>query len=355
MDKKWRRQLGTYRRAFLGAVTALTLSAQISNAAQDVEFYQAHPVTIIVGTTAGEVYSNYARIISKYLPKHVSGLSNAIVINMPGAGGLTAANHLYNVAPQDGSTIGTFSRAILKQPLLDTSGIKFDVTKFKWIGSPAQEVGVTFSWHTTSIKTIQDVQKESMLVGAIGAGGDSQVIPFVLNSVLRTQFKVVKGYAGSAEYLLAIERGELQGSAITSWVGGIKSARPQWVNEHKINVLLQLGQHGRAELQGVPLAIDLATNESDKKLLELMLATQTVAYPYVAPPNIPINKFQIFRDAFDSMMRDEEFLKTAAEANMEVSPLSGLEIENLIANIYASPSDVVARAREIVSTGRNNP
>ena len=347
--------MGTFRRAFLGAVAALTLSAQLSHAAQDIEFYQAHPVTIIVGAAAGEAYTSYSRMIAKYLPKYVPGLANAIVVNMPGAGGLTAANHLYNVAPQDGSTIGVFSRATLKQPLLDTSGIKFDVTKFKWIGSPAQEVGVTFSWHTTSFKTLQDIQKESMLVGAIGAGGDSQVIPYVLNSVLKTQFKVVKGYQGAAEYLLAIERGELQGSAITSWVGVLKGSHQKWIDERKINVLLQLGQFGREELKGVPLAIDLATNESDKKLLELMLATQTVAYPYVAPPNIPINRLQIFRDAFNSLVRDDEFLKTAAQANMEVSPLSGTEIENLIANIYASPSDVVARARDIVSAGRNNP
>ena len=347
--------MGISWRTIFGVFSALTMSVQFSYAAEDAEFYQAHPVTIIVGAAAGEAYTGYSRMIAKYLPKHVSGLLNAIVLNMPGAGGLTAANHLYNVAPQDGSTIGVFSRAILKQPLLDTSGIKFDVTKFKWIGSPAQEVGVTFSWHTTSIKTIQDVQKESMLVGAIGAGGDSQVIPFVLNSVLKTQFKVVKGYQGAAEYLLAIERGELQGSAITSWVGVLKGSHQQWIDERKINVLLQLGQFGREELKGVPLAIDLATNESDKKLLELMLATQTVAYPYVAPPNIPINRLQIFRDAFNSLVRDDEFLKTAAQANMEVSPLSGTEIENLIANIYASPSDVVARARDIVSAGRNNP
>jgi tripartite-type tricarboxylate transporter receptor subunit TctC len=331
------------------------VSVPFSHAATDVEFYQTHPVTIIVGAATGEAYTGYSRMIAKYLPKYISGLSNVVVVNMPGAGGLTAANHLYNVAPQDGSTIGVFSRAILKQPLLDTNGIKFDVTKFKWIGSPAQEVGVVFSWYTTPFKTIQDVQKGSMLVGAIGAGGDSQVIPFVLNSVLKTQFKVVKGYQGAGEYLLAIERGELQGSAITSWVGVLKGSRQQWIDEHKINVLLQLGQYGREELKGIPLATEMAANDSDRQLLELMLSTQTVAYPFVAPPNVPMGRFQILRDAFDAVVRDDEFLRTAAQAHMEVSPINGAEIENLISNIYASPSDVVARARDIVSTGRNAP
>lgn len=342
-------------RTFSFSISVLTMSGQLSYAAQDPEFYNAHPVTIIVGAAAGEAYSGYSRMIAKYTPKYITGLSNVIVMNMPGAGGITAANYLYNVAPQDGSTIGTFSRAIIKQPLLDTNGIKFEVAKFKWIGSPAQEVGVVFSWHTTPFKTIQDVQNQSMLVGAIGTGGDSQVIPFVLNSVLKTQFKVVKGYQGAAEYLLAIERGELQGSAITSWVSVLKGSRQHWIDERKINVLLQLGQNGRDELKGVPLATEMATNESDKKLLELMLSTQTVAYPFVAPPNIPIGRFEIFRNAFESVMRDEEFLKTAAEARMEVNPVSGAEIEKLIADIYASPSDVVARAREIVNAGRNTP
>ena len=342
-------------RNILASLVALILSGQVSNAAQDAEFFKAQPLTIIVGAAAGESYSGYSRMIAKYSPKFIPGLSNAIVMHMPGAGGITAANHLYNVAPQDGSTIGTFARAILKQPLLDTNGIKFDVTKFKWIGSPSQEVGVVFSWHTTPFKTIQDVQNQSMLVGAIGTGGDSQVIPFVLNSVLKTQFKVVRGYQGAAEYLLAIERGELQGSAITSWVGVLKGSRQQWIDEHKINILLQLGHYGRDELKGVPLATEMATNEFDRKLLELMLATQTVAYPFVAPPNIPIARFQIFRDAFDSTVRDEEFLKSAAQAGMEINPVSGAEIEKLIGEIYASPVEVIAKAREIVNAGRNAP
>lgn len=351
--------MGISWRGLLGPVFLLVpifmMPVRSSNAAQDAEFYLAHPITIIVGNATGEAYTGYSRLIARYLPQHISGLSSAIVVNMPGAGGITAANHLYNVGPQDGSTVGTFSRAILKQPLLDTSGIKFDVTKFHWLGSPTQEVGVVFSWYTTSFKTVQDIQKQSMLVGAIGTGGDSQVIPYVLNEVLKTKLKVIKGYQGAAEYFLAIERGELQGSGITSWVGAIKGSHPQWISEHKINVLLQLGQFGREELKEVPLATEMATNEADRKLLELMLSTQSVAYPFAAPPDIPSNRVQILRDAFDAVLHDDELLRSAAQANMEISPINGAEIDKIIANIYSSPSDVVARAREIVNKGRNSP
>ena len=250
------------------------------------------------------------RTFARHLGKHLSGNPTIIPQNMAGAGSLRAANFLYNVAPKDGTTIGMFARGLATQPLLDGKGIQYDARKFNWIGSFSSDVSVALSWHTRSFKTIDDARQREMTVAATGSGADSVIFPYILNGVLGTRFKVVTGYPGAVDFLLAVERGEADGTAGISW-SNITAIKPDWIREKKINVMVQLGTKKHPDLGDAPLVMDFAKNASDKRVLELIFARQEMAYPIVAPPGVPADRVRMLRQAFDAVVRDPEYLADA--------------------------------------------
>jgi tripartite-type tricarboxylate transporter receptor subunit TctC len=307
-------------------------------------------VNVVIGYPPGAIYDVYGRLFARHLGKHLPGNPSVVVQNMPGAGSLRSANYLYGVAPKDGSTIGLFARGIAMQPLLDSQGIQFDAQKFNWLGSTSAEVSVVVASAAKPFKTIQDAQQREMVVSASGSGADSVIFPYILNGVIGTKFKVVTGYPGNADMLLAVERGEADGNAGTSWIS-LVSIKPDWVRDGKINVLLQMADKKHPDLPNVPLAADLAKNDSDRKVLDLILSRQNMAYPFVAPPDLPADKLTALRQAFDATMKDPEFLADAKRQNLEVDPVSGDEIAAVVRNAYATPADVVARTRAVLAAG----
>ena len=192
------------------------------------EPYEFRQIRITVGTTAGATFDAYARLVGRHIGNHLPGHPAIIVENMSGAGGLTAANYLYNVAPKDGSTIGVFARGLPTLPLLDKTGVQYDPTKFNWLGSPASEVSLVWAWHTTPFKTFEDIQRQEMIIPATGPGADSTVFPYVLNTILGTKFKVIPGYPGGAELFKAVEQGEAEGIASTSW-SNFATSKKAWI------------------------------------------------------------------------------------------------------------------------------
>jgi tripartite-type tricarboxylate transporter receptor subunit TctC len=304
-------------------------------------------LTVVIGFTPSATYDLYARALARHVPKYLAGTSMVVPQNMPGAGSLTAANYLYNVAPKDGSTIGIFARGLAVQPLLNPEGIQFDARKFNWIGSPASEVSVVFAWHTKPFKTIDDLRSREMIVPATGSGADSIIFPHILNGVLGTKFKIVTGYPAGPELQLAVERGEADGIASTSWTN-LMANRPDWIRDKKINLILQLGLTKRPELGDLPSALELAKTEPDRRLLELILSRQSMAYPFVAPPGVPVERIRALRDAFDAVMKDPEFIADAKKQNLEVDPVSGPEIQALVEKIYSSPPEVIQRAKAVL-------
>jgi tripartite-type tricarboxylate transporter receptor subunit TctC len=326
----------------------LLLSAFLCASAQ-----AAEPFKIIIGYTPGANYDLHARLLGKYLSKHLPGAPTVVPQNMAGAGSLTAATYLYNVAPKDGSTIAVFGRGIAVQPLLDDRNIQFDAKKFNWIGSPASEISVVIAAAAKPFKTVEDVRNRQMIVSATGTGADSMIFPYILNGVLGTKFKVVAGYPGSAELLLAVERGEVDGNAGTSW-GNLSTNRPDWIRDKKVNIILQLGMRKLPELDDVPFVMDYAKSEVDKKILELIFSRQTVAYPFAAPPGVPAARVAELRRAFDAVMKDPEYLAEAKRHSLDVDPTSGAEIETIIREIYASPPEVIARAQAALEEGKKN-
>lgn len=328
----------------LSSVTTASYAAEQTSVE---DFYKTNPVTMVVGYSPGAAYDLYARIVAQHLGKYIPGQPKVIVQNMPGAGSMNSVNYLYSIAKKDGSQIAAFARGIAMQPLLDKTGVKFDSTKLTWIGSPSSEVSVVLSWYKTPFKTLDDVKKADMTVGVSGTGADSAIFPKILNAVLGTRFKLVTGYPGNSEMLLAVERGEVDGNAGTSWAT-LAGSKREWIDQHKVNLLTQIGLKKHPALPNVPLAIDLAPTPADRQVLELIAARQEMAYPIAAPPGIPPERAEALRHAFDEMVKDPDFIATAKKQGFDVDPVSGVELGKLVERIFASPADVVARARAAV-------
>jgi tripartite-type tricarboxylate transporter receptor subunit TctC len=322
----------------------------LGSAAGDALALSRNKLTIIVGYPPGSNYDLHARVLSRHISRHLPNNPLVIVQSMPGAGSLNAANYLYNVAPKDGWTIGVFARGMPAQPLLESNGVRFDPRKFNWIGSPSSEASVVFSSAARPFKTLEDAIERQMVIAATGPGSDSMIFPYVLNGVLGTRFKVVTGYPGSADLLLAVERGEVDGNAGTSW-GNLLSNRPDWIRDRTINLLAQLGTRKHRDLEQVPFIMDYAKNESDRKIFELIFSRQTAAYPFAAPVGVPAEQLQALRSAFDATMTDPEYLADAKKVSLEIDPTSGRDIGSMVEALFDTPQDVIERTAQIVTQG----
>ncbi|MDB5569221.1 MAG: tripartite tricarboxylate transporter family receptor [Hyphomicrobiales bacterium] len=333
--------------ALAAASAAQALLAAGAQAQPAEAFYRSTPLTIVVGYTPGGAYDVYARTVGRHIGDQLPGKPRVIVQNMPGAGSLKSANYIYALAPRDGSQIAAFARGVPAQPLLDAQGVQYDATKLNWIGSPSSEVSVVFSWATTSFKTFEDLRQREMSVAASGSGADSAINAQALNGILGTKLKIVVGYPGNAEMLLAVERGETEGNAGTSW-SFISSAKRDWLTQNKINLLAQLGLKKHPDLAHVPLVLDLAKTPEDRKALELVVSRQAMAYPLAAPPDIPGDRLKALRDAFDAMVKAPAFIEDVKRQQLEVDATSGVEMTEFIKALYATPPAVIERARAAV-------
>lgn len=335
-------------------LAALGAGASSGAAAQDLAaFYKANPLQIIVGYGPGGGYDAYARVLGRHIGSRLPGSPNVIVQNMPGAASMKAANYIYAIAPKDGSQIATFSRGLPMQPLLDNQGVQYDALKFGWIGSVTAETSVLFSWAGTGFDTFEDTQRKEMLVSASGAGADSATFPWIMNAVLGTKFRVITGYPDANSTMLAIERGETQGSGGTSW-GSLTSSRGDWLAKNRIVILAQLGLQANPVIGKAPLIVDLAKTAADRQVLEMIFARQSFAYPYTAPPGLAPDRLAALRAAFNATMKDADFRADAKKMSLEVDPITGEELSALMDKLYKTPPEVVARARAAIAAGKAN-
>jgi len=325
------------------------LAAQSPLAAQGVgDFYRGKTVTLTVGYSAGGGYDTYARILARHLGKHIPGNPAVVVQNSPGAGSLKAANYLYNVAPKDGTAIGMFGRGIALEPLIGSSNAaQFDATKFLWLGSGTDEAAVVVIWAAKGIKTWADMRAKPFTVGGEGTGSDPDVYALMLKNVFGINLRLVSGYPGTAEMALALERGEVDGRASWSW-SSLKSLKPEWIAQ-KVNLPVQLNLRKSPDLPDVPLVGNFATNDRQRLILKLVLSRQTMGRPFMAPPQIPPERQAALRKAFDDTMKDPEFLAEAKARGQEVNPVSGADLDKLLAELYATPKDVVEETKKAIS------
>lgn len=339
------------RATWLAAACAVVLALSPLQAAQadDVaDFYKRQRITVYIGYSAGGGYDQYARILARYIGRHIPGNPNLVVQNRPGAGSLVLANELYGKLPADGSVIGTIGRGIPMDPLFGNEKAVFDPAKYTWIGSMNNEVSVCVSWHASHIKTVDDMLTKRWVVGGTGAGADTDIFTYVINNTLGARMKLVTGYPGGADINLAIERGELDGRCGWSW-SSVKATAAQWLADRKINLLMQMSAEKHPELPDVPFVLDYAKSEKDRKVLELVYARQAWGRPFLGPPGIPDARAKALQDAFMATMKDADFLAEAKKQRLEISPVSGPRLREMIVALYGSPKDLVAAASAAVA------
>jgi tripartite-type tricarboxylate transporter receptor subunit TctC len=328
----------------IAATMLVSMPAAIMAAETSADFYKGRNIEMYIGYSVGGAYDLYARVISRHMGNKIPGKPTFVPKNMTGAGSLRLANWLYRVAPKDGTTIGTIGRGIAFDPLLIGKGDQFDATKFNWLGSANNEVSVCVAMAGSGVTKFDDLYTKQLTVGGTGTSADTDQFPRVLNNVLGTKFKIVEGYPGGNDVVLAMERGEVQGRCGWSW-SSVKATHKAWIDNGKMIVLAQLSLNKHPELPNVPLVMDLAKNDEQRQILKLIFARQVMGRPYVAPPDLPADRVATLRKAFMDTMHDKEFLADAEKTQLEINPVSGEEVEKLVKDVYATPDEIKAKAK----------
>ena len=330
------------------AALAAVLPASIAGAQSPADFYKGKTLEFYIGYSVGGGYDLYARTIARHLGKHIPGNPTIVPKNMEGAGSLRLANWMFRVAPKDGSVIATIGRGTGFDPILGQKGAQFDGTKFTWIGSANNEVSVCVAWNATSgITKFDDLLTKEMTVCVTSMSADTDQFPRILNGVLGTKMKIVSGYPGGNDVVLAMERGEVQGRCGWSW-SSVISTHKVWLDEKKVTVLAQLALQKHPDLPNVPLITDLAKTDEQKQILRLIFARQVMGRPYLAPPGIPADRAAVLRKAFMETVQDKDFLADAEKAQLEITPVSGEELQKLVTEVYATPPEIAKKAAEIL-------
>ena len=326
-----------FRPIAAASATLALLAAGSARADALSDFYTGKTITVIVGADSGGGYDAQGRLMARHIGRFIPGNPTAIVQNMPGAGSLTAANQLYNVSPKDGTVMGLLQRGVFSAKFTNPQGVRFDLTKFNWVGNLSAETGVVIAWANSPFKTIEDVMKQEMLVGGTGPHIDTETSPRMMNALIGTKFKIISGYPGTTDAVLAMERGEVQGMGDWSW-SNVKTRKPDYLRDGKVRVLMQMSTQKEPDLPNVPLAMDFVKTPEQRELMTLFLAQKSAARPVVAPPGIPADRVKAIRSAFDKMIVDADFLKDATQAKLDIDPAPAAAIEKVI-EIFAKTSD----------------
>lgn len=333
-------------------LTAVLLSALFAiivaepakaNAVED--FYKGKTINLYVGYPPGGGYDIYARLVARFIGRHIPGNPSLVVRNMPGAGSRTAASYVANVVPKDGLSLGAVHQALALGQAMGDKGIKFDTSKFNWIGSPDADNQVVVTWFTSGVKTIEDAKRREVSMGATANTPSSQYL-IAMNLLIGTKFKVVFGYPGGNQINLAMERGEVAGRGSSSWATW--KSKPELLRQHKINVLVQVGFRKAAELQDVPLLTDLGGSPDRRDALKMLSAPTAMGHPIFTSPGVPKERVDALRAAFDSTMKDPAFLAAAEQTQIAVLPTSGQDLQGIVAYILSASEPIKKRLAPII-------
>src|SRR4051812_3108465 len=332
---------------FVMTLPMLALAASPVAAQSVADFYRGKTITMAVGTSPGGDYDLRMRMVARHISRHIPGNPTIVPTNMPGAGQMLVANWLANVAPKDGTAIVALSQNMAVNQATSAAGVKYDVRQFHFIGNTTDTPNVINSWHTTGIKTIQDVMQRELVVGATGIASGSYLYPYALNQLVGTKFKIVTGYPGGNDINLAMERSEVGGRGSNSWASW-KSTRPQWLAEKKINILVQVGIKRNPELPDVPTMQDLGKNDLDKRVLTFISVDSAISRPLVTSPGVPPDRVEALRRAFDATMKDPAFLAEAENSKTDINPMTGEEAQKIAEATINTPAEVLARANALI-------
>ena len=318
--------------------------ALCTNPARAEDYYKGKTIRLLIGQPPGGGYDTYGRLFARFLPQVLPGQPQVVLQHMPGAGALVMANYLYTQAPRDGTMIALGSGGLSTAALFGIPNARFDALRFNWLGNMNSEVGVAVAWHTSPVKAPADLFKQDFIVGGSGANSDSVVFPNVMNAVMGTRFKVVPGYKGMAEIVLALERGEVQG--VGNWhYSSIVFNRSDWLRDKKIDLILQLGLRPHPHLPNIPTVLDIAQTAEQKDILQLVLAQLLIGRPIMGPPDLPADIAAILQNAFDAMMRDPQFRAEAEREKIElVEPMRGDDVLKFLQRLHAADPALIKKA-----------
>jgi tripartite-type tricarboxylate transporter receptor subunit TctC len=316
------------------------------------DFYHGKEVRLIISSSVGGGYDTYARAVAKHLGDHIPGNPTIVPQNMPAAGGLGAANHVYNLAAKDGTVIGALQNSAVLESLLDallgdTKRLRHDATKFVQLGSATIDHYVCIARADAAVKSFKDLLSQELIIGASQPGTSTRDFPAMLNNMTGTRFRLVSGYPGTREITLAIEKNEVKGLCGFSW-SSLQAQRPDWIKSGFIRVLVQEHDKGHPDISrmGVPLAVEFAKTPQHRRVMELIYSSETFGRPYMMSPGVPAERVAALRMAFMATMRDQELLAEAKKVGLVIDPISGEELQALAENIFATPAAVVEQAKQ---------
>lgn len=338
--RTWRATL--FSPALASSIAVLALSGSGAAALED----PSKGLTVLASHAPGGGYDAYARLYARHVAKHLPEQPTVTVKNMPGAAGVVMANFMATQGPQDGSTIALGPGSVATAPLFRPKNARYDSRQFLWVGSLNSDVSVAVSRADTGVRTIEDVFTKELVVGGAGASDNSVVYANILNNMLGAKLKLVAGYNGSSQTVLALERGEVQG--IAGWnYSSVTSMRPDWLKEGRINVLVQMSLERHSELPNVPTILEVAKSEEQREVLKLIFTQSLIGRVLFAPPKTSQKSAEIHRKAFDAVVADKEFLSDAKKLRLEVNgPLPGARVQDIVNGLYRASPERIEKARE---------
>ena len=332
------------------SLIAFALVAAPAAGLADDSFFKDRQIRLVVGSAAGAGYDLNARLLARHWVNHIPGAPGIVVQNLVGAGSVIMANQIYNTASKDGSTIGAAINGMPTAALFTPEVVQYDPRKFIWIGSTNRDTQISYAWHTASVKTLEDLRTIELVVGATSAGTTQYDYPIVAAKLLGLRFKVISGYKGTTDVHLAMERGEVQGMGSNAWLS-LKALNENWLQEKKVLPLVHFNFERHPDLPGIPTIFDAAKTESDRQAMALMVGRLEYGRPFFLPPGVPDVRVAVLRKSFDAAVRDPKFLAEAEKSKIDVDPISGQRVAELVEKAMETPKDVVARVREALAPG----
>jgi tripartite-type tricarboxylate transporter receptor subunit TctC len=341
------------RTSFATVLSAALVGLAAAASAQTPEqFYAGKTVDFVIGYPPGGSNDTLGRLVARHLAKHIPGKPTVVPKNQPGAGSFLAVNTIFNVSPKDGTVIGIGAPTTPLDEKLGTQGVRFKTAELNWIGRLDSLVNIVFMWKTSPVKTFADAQKIQSTLSATGIGSTVSIYPTVMNNVFGTKFKLIMGYKGSSEAMLAVERGEAEGHS-TSWTA-LKVAHPDWLRDKNVTILVQFALKRHAELPDIPTAVDLARNDEERAILRAIMNATEVGTAFFTTPGVPADRLTTLRRAFDATVRDPELLADAEKIHVGVSPMTGEELQTLVAEVSNLPPGLLEKVRAAYTPPRAN-
>jgi tripartite-type tricarboxylate transporter receptor subunit TctC len=314
------------------------------------QFYKGKTVDVIIGYPPAGSNDTYARLLARHIGKHIPGQPNVVPKNMPGAGSFLAVNHVYSVAPKDGTVLAIGAPTTALDERLGTANVRFKTAELGWVGRIDSLINIVFMWRTSKVKTVADAMKYESTLSGTGAGSTVSIYPTVMNNVLGTKFKLIMGYRGSAEAQLAVERGEVEGHS-TSWTA-VKVGHPDWWPKKTISILVQFSLNKHPELPDIPTVVELARNDEERQVLSAIMVAAEIGTAFFTAPGVPPERLTALRRAFDAMVKDPEFLADAKKTKLTVGPMTGEALQKLVASVSNLSPEMLAKVRSAYVTGQ---